>query len=124
MVIDTSVLLAIFFEEPHAQWASDCLQEHSKELCMSTVSVTETLILIRDRQPTIYRQLENRILESGIRFVPLDLVQAKIAAHARIKFRINLGDCFVYALAVSENMPILTLDADFKKVDRPVIRPK
>lgn len=32
MVVDTSVLLAIFFEEPHAQWAAARLAEHAADL--------------------------------------------------------------------------------------------
>ena len=36
---------------------------------------------------------------------------------------INLGDCFAYALAVTENLPLLTLDSDFRAVDIPVILP-
>ena len=123
MVVDTPILLAIFFDEPHAEWATDQLSRHADVLRMSTVNLTEVLILIRDRQPQLVGELEEKVMSSGIRFVPPDLRQARIAAEARLRYPLNLGDCFVYALAVVEDCGILTLDRDFRNVDRPVILP-
>lgn len=123
MVVDTSAILAIFFEEPHAAWAARQLSEHAGALSMSTVNLTEALIRIRDRQPTLADELEERLLTSGIKFVPPDAAQARAAASARLRFPINLGDCFAYALAVSEDCGILAVDDDFRKIDRPVLLP-
>ena len=124
MVVDTSVLLAVFFAEPHGDWAAARLAEHASELRMSTVNLTETLIRVRDRQPQLYETIESELLRSGIRFVPPDVEQAGIAAEARLRYPMNLGDCFAYALAVVENCPILAIDSDFRRVDRPVLRPE
>jgi len=123
MVVDTSVLLAVFFAEPAGDWAAKQLAEHASELRMSTVNLTETLIRVRDRQPQLYETIETELLTSGIRFIPPDVEQAKIAAEARLRYPLNLGDCFAYALAVVEDCPILALDSDFRAVDRPVLRP-
>jgi ribonuclease VapC len=123
MVVDTSVLLAIFFDEPHGEWAAARLAEHAAELRMSTVNLTETLIRLRDRQPKSFDKLEAEILTSGIRFVPPDVRQAQIAAEARLRYPLNLGDCFAYALAVVEDCPILTMDSDFHSADRPLVIP-
>jgi uncharacterized protein with PIN domain len=46
-----------------------------------------------------------------------------LAAAARLKFPLNLGDCFAYALSAIENQPILTLDEDFRRCDRPLLIP-
>lgn len=123
MVVDTSVLLALLFDEPSASWAAEQLNAEAAELRMSTVNLTETLIRVRDRRPQAAQQLEEILLSSGIRFVAPDVAQARVAAEARLRYPLNLGDCFVYALAVQENCPILTLDQDFRRVDRPVILP-
>lgn len=123
MVVDTSVLLAIFFAEPHAEWCVARLSEHAGDLCMSTVNLTEAMIRIRDKQPHLYETIESEILSSGIRFVPPDVEQARIAAEARLRYPLNLGDCFVYALARAEDRPILTTDTDFRVVDRAVLLP-
>lgn len=121
--MDTSILLAIHFGESHGSWAVQRLQENSGLLLMSTVNLTETLIRLRDRQPARFTQLENRLLTSGIRFVPPDLEQARIAAQARLRYPLNLGDCFAYALAKVERLAILTLDSDFRHLDVPVVMP-
>lgn len=123
MVIDTSILLAIFFNEDHGPWARDQLDEHVGELRMSTVNLAETLIRLQDRQPTLFPDLEDEILSSGIRFIAPDVDQARMAADARLRFPLNLGDCFAYALARAEECSILTLDNDFRAVDVPVVMP-
>ena len=75
MVVDTSALIAVLFEETHARWVAARLTEHVGSVKMSTVNLAEALILIRDRQPTLYGQLEAHILSSGIVFVaPVPIV--------------------------------------------------
>lgn len=123
MVVDASVLLAIFFNEPHGEWAAGQLQAHASELRMSTVNLAETLIRVRDRQPHLYEKIETELLESEIRFVPPDVQQARIVAEARLRYPLNLGDCFAYALAVVEDCPLLAIDGDFRSVDRQVLSP-
>jgi uncharacterized protein with PIN domain len=123
MVIDTSVILAVFFKEPYCEWAIEKMNIHARELRMSTVNLTETLIRLQDRQPQLFQSLEDNLLYNGIRFVAPDVAQSRIAAQARMKFPLNLGDCFVYALAVQENCPILTLDKDFRSINHMVIHP-
>lgn len=124
MVIDTSALLAVLFAEAHGQWAQRQLDEHVGDLSMSTVNLTETLILLKDRQPTLYDELEREILTSGIRFVPPDVEQARTAAAARLRYPLNLGDCFAYALACRDSCGILAVDRDFRAVDVPVLLPE
>ncbi len=123
MVVDTSALLAIFFAEPHAEWAVAQMEEHAADLRMSTVNLTEALIRIRDLQPQLYDKMEAELLSSGILFIPPDVRQAQIAAEARLRLPLNLGDCFAYALATVEDCPILAVDSDFRSIDRPVLLP-
>ena len=123
MVVDTSTLLAVLFFDPGTEWAVAQLEEHAAALRMSTVNLTETLIRLRDRQPQLADELTNQVLDSGIRFVPPDAEQCRLASEARARFPLNLGDCFAYALAVSEGVPILTLDPGFRRVDHPVLLP-
>lgn len=123
MVVDTSILLAVLFDEPHADWAVARLEEHAPDLRMSTVNLAETLIRLRDRQPQLADALEEDLLASGIRFVAPDVEQARTASSARLRFPLNLGDCFAYALAFAEGCPILTLDEDFRRLGHPVVLP-
>ena len=123
MVVDTSILLAVLFNEEHGPWAADVLREHSRHLRMSTVNYAEALILICDRQPHLFEELRSAIEASAIRLLPPTREQAETAAAARHRYPLNLGDCFAYALAKHEDCPLLTLDRDFRKTDIEVIRP-
>ena len=124
MVVDTSALLAVLFDEPHAAWCAEKMAEAAGDVVMSTVNLAEALILVADRRPGALRSVEAQIVSSGaIRFVAPDAAQARAAAAARLRFPLNLGDCFAYALAVAENTPILTLDRDFLATGHPVLIP-
>jgi len=124
MVIDTSALLAVLFDEPDAAWVARKLNEEAGELKMSTVNLAEALILLRDRQPGKADALEAQLLASGIEFVPPDVEQARLAAAARLAYPLNLGDCFAYALAATGHCAILTLDRDFAKTDARCVMPR
>ena len=64
------------------------------------------------------------IESSEIRIVGPTRRQAEMAAAARLRFPLNLGDCFAYALAMDEDCPLLTLDKDFRSTDIRVVLPK
>ncbi|MBI4411497.1 MAG: type II toxin-antitoxin system VapC family toxin [Deltaproteobacteria bacterium] len=123
MVIDASVLLAVFLKESHGPWGLDRIKQYRDVLRMSTVNLAEVLIVLEIKQPEFFEQLKDRILSSTIRFIPPSVEQARIAAQARHRFPLNLGDCFAYALAKEEDCPILTTDPDFRKTDVPVVMP-
>lgn len=70
------------------------------------------------------RELDLFVHEAGIDIVPVDREQAKIARRAWRRFgkgqhpaRLNLGDCFAYALAKTTGEPLLFKGADFAKTD-------
>jgi len=124
VVVGTSALLAVFFNEKHGPWISDQLQSHRSELLMSTVNYAETLILVEDRQPSEVDQIRDAIEASSLRLIPPDREQAELAAAARLRYPFNLGDCFAYALAKQQDCPLLTLDRDFRNTDVTVILPR
>jgi len=123
MVLDTSVLLAIYFNEPMGLWALDQIERANEPLLMSTVNLTETLILLRDKNKSGFVKLRERLFQEPIQFVAPSISQAQIAAEARLKFPINLGDCFAYALANENKEVLITLDEDFIKTDIKVLMP-
>lgn len=90
---------------------------------MSTVNYAEALILITDRQPILASKLREQVAALHIRWVAPSLRQAELAAQARLDFPLNLGDCFAYALAKDEDLPLLTLDRDFRNTDLSVVLP-
>lgn len=117
MIVDTSALLAVLFGEQHGPWVEEQFRKHSESLLMSTVNLTEALIILRSRQKIIFEKLRGDIFSTPIRFIAPTVAQAEAAAEARMKFPLNLGNCFAYALAREENDSILTLDPDFAQTD-------
>jgi ribonuclease VapC len=123
MVVDTSALLAIVFNEPSGLWVLDQLLENEQDLQMSTVNYAEALILIANRQSHMLAEIRDHVAFTSIRMIPPTETHAELAASARSKYPLNLGDCFAYALAKSEEAPLITLDRDFRKTDLKVIFP-
>lgn len=123
MVVDTSIIVCIVLAEPMAAWAAAQLDGTKGALKMSTVNLAEALIVVEYRRPTAAASLQNLLTNTPIEFIAPATQHAYIAAQARKRYPLNLGDCFAYALAVTENLPLLTLDTDFRAVDMPVILP-
>jgi ribonuclease VapC len=124
VVLDTSALLAVFFNETAGPWVAAHMEAHADVLLMSTVNYTELLILMQDRQPLPVAQIRDAMEQSSIRLIPPTSHQAELAAAARIRYPLNLGDCFAYALAKDEGCPVLTLDRDFRSTDVQVVLPR
>ena len=91
---------------------------------MSTVNYVEVLILVGDRFPRRVDEVREMIDSSEIQIIPPTRHQAEIAARARLRYPLNMGDCFAYALAKEEDCPLLTLDRDFRNTDISVVLPK
>ena len=121
-MVDSSVILAIEFGEPTAPECAAALSRYD-DLVMSTVNLAEVLIRVGDRRPDAVTSLVARLDRSGIRFEAPDVATSRVAAEARLRYPLNLGDCFAYALAVAEACPILALGRDFERTDRPVVVP-
>jgi uncharacterized protein with PIN domain len=114
----------VLFNESQAAWVAGELQKQAGSLIMSTVNLAEAHIIIRSRQPTLAPQLEATLCDGSIHFVAPTVPQVRIVADARLRLPLNLGDCFAYALAVTEQCELLAVDTDFGKVDIPVIVPQ
>lgn len=71
MVVDTSAILAISFEEPTADWVSEQI-DGAERVLMSTVNLAEALIRFRDRKPDRADELQAELLATGIQFIPPD----------------------------------------------------
>jgi len=124
LVVDTSALLAIFFQESFGPWVSAKLDENQPNLGLSVVNFTELLILVGDREPTRVQNVRRLVETSSVELVPVSIEQAEIAAGARLRYPLNLGDCFAYALAKDRGAPLLTLDRDFGNCDIEVVLPR
>jgi len=115
--------MALILDQSAADWVFDQLKARLSRLRMSTVNYAEVLILVGERYPEA-RQAAMNFIEHAVKLVPPSARQAELVALARLRYPLNLGDCFAYALAKEENCPLLTLDRDFRNCDVKVILPR
>lgn len=128
MVIDSSAVIAILFDEPESKQFAKAIELDSVRQ-MSAATYVETSIVVSFRtQIAGERQLELFLLESGIDIIPVDVEQAEIARIAYRQFgkgnhpaALNFGDCFSYALAYVTGEPLLFKGNDLSQTDIPVL---
>lgn len=114
-------MLAILFGESMSDVCIDAL-ESTERLLMSTVTLTETLIVAswRDRLDSAER------FAAGLDLTLMPATEARARAAAAgyrkwgkgfHKAKLNLGDSFAYQLAMEQNCPLLFVGNDFAQTD-------
>lgn len=130
MILDTSALIAILFEEPEAEEFASLIL--AADVCrFSVVNRLElTMVLERQAGPDSVRQAEAFLRAAAIVEEPVTLHQGTLARQAfydfgrgRHKARLNFGDCFAYALAKTMDEPLLFKGEGFILTDVRPVRP-
>jgi len=125
MVIDSSAVLAILFQEPEAPIFAAAIEAEQAPL-ISAASVVEVgAVLLARGARSSRKDLADFLRESGVRVEPVDRSQAEFALDAFERYgkgrghpaQLNFGDCFSYALAKATGQPLLFKGADFSKTD-------
>ncbi|HJU18305.1 MAG TPA: type II toxin-antitoxin system VapC family toxin [Stellaceae bacterium] len=131
MVIDTSALIAILFEEPDAERFAYALSEASVRLISAVTRVELSFVVEGRKGETGRADLELLLRDGGFDIVAVTPQQAEIAIEAFRRFGrgrhragLNIGDCFSYALAVASDHALLFKGDDFSHTDiRPALPP-
>ena len=125
MIVDTSAVIAVLFQEPEAQHFSVLIEE-TVDCRISAANYFEAAIVLDgSRNPIVSRRLDDLILHGGILVEPVTESQARIARDAYRDFgkgsghpaQLNFGDCFAYALARETGQPLLFKGSDFSQTD-------
>ena len=125
MILDTSALLAILFNEPEAARFAARIEEASEGVYLSVASYLEAAMVI-DRSADAVRRalLDTFLAEFEISLEPVTPEQAKLARQAFREFgrgnhpaALNFGDCLTYALAQVRREPLLFKGNDFSRTD-------
>jgi ribonuclease VapC len=128
LALDTSAIIAILNSEDDAELLHAQLLNAS-ELFLSAVSFVETAIVLENKfGPSGSRDLEDFLRDHDIKILPVDAAQSRAALLAYWRFgrnlhsaRLNFGDCFSYALAKVQGIPLLFKGGDFSKTDVPIL---
>lgn len=125
MIIDTSALLAILFDEPEAEVCANAIQVASTRRISAANFLEAAVVLEHRRDPVASRRLDDLLREAAVIIEPFDAMQALIAREAYRDFgkrsghpaQLNYGDCFAYALARHRGEALLFKGNDFIHTD-------
>jgi ribonuclease VapC len=125
MIIDTSAIIAILRNESGAKDCALAIEKTSVRRISAANFVEAALVIDGSRDPIASRRFDELLKEASIGVEPVTLDQARIARAAYRDFgkgsghpaRLNLGDCFAYALAKAVSEPLLFKGDDFIHTD-------
>lgn len=124
MVIDTSAIAAILFDEPERTDFISKIERATIRL-ISAPTLLECQIVVEARKGELGRaELELFVYESALNVVPFNQAQVNFAGLAWQRYGkgrhpagLNYGDCFAYALAKATGEPLLFKGLDFSQTD-------
>lgn len=125
MIIDSSVLVAVLLREPDARAFARVIRSAPARR-LSAASYVELAAVVDGRRDAVLSSAIDELLARWrIEVVPFSVRQAQLAREAYQRFgrgsghpaRLNMGDCFAYALARDLGEPLLFKGADFALTD-------
>jgi ribonuclease VapC len=125
MIIDTSAIVAVLRDESDAPHFANAIAE-AKVRRVSAVNYVEAAAVIDEsRDPIASRRFDEFFREAQLVLEAVTPEQARVAREAYRDFgkgsgheaRLNLGDCFAYALAKVKGEPLLFKGDDFSRTD-------
>jgi ribonuclease VapC len=123
IVVDASALVAIAAEEPDRHRYIDALERSDAAHLAAPNYLEAGLVLVRRNVVANRREFDTWLKDSGV-IVRADLPLATDALDAYLRYgkglhpaRLNLADCFAYALAKTLDAPLLYKGDDFAQTD-------
>lgn len=123
MIVDASAPVAILLREPEKDRFRDLIAR-DPEPVMSPLNFLEAAIRADGLGSETAEGFDALFSEAGIRIAVTDARQARLTREAYERFgkgnhpaRLNLGDCFAYALAKARGEPLLFKGDDFRLTD-------
>lgn len=125
MIVDASAILAMMLKEPEESVFADHIGECADEMVISPINYLEVSLRIdRGGTPQLSAALDPLLASFGIRIAAIGPEQALLAREAYQRYgkgnhpaKLNLGDCFAYALSRARREPLLFKGDDFRQTD-------
>lgn len=124
MIVDTSAVLAILFDESDAEVYARALTQAGSCRISAANFVEAAIVVDAQTRDKGGRQFDAFFRRAGISIEPVTEKQAHVARQAYTDFgkgrhpaSLNFGDCFAYALAKVTGERLLFKGKDFKKTD-------
>ena len=124
MIVDSSALLALVFDEPEADRVSEAIAGCDR-LGIGAPTLTESGIVLANRLGGDSELLLARLVEGlDLAVVPFTAAHGREAREAFLRFgrgrhpaALNFGDCLTYAIAKLAQAPLLFVGDDFSRTD-------
>ena len=125
MIVDASAIVAILRNEPEKEQFNEAIAQAESRRISAVNYVEAAAVIDASRSPISSRKFDELFREAKITIEPVTALQARIAREAYRDFgkgsghaaRLNLGDCFAYALAKVAGEPLLYKGEDFGRTD-------
>lgn len=125
MIVDTSVLAAILFDEPEKARFAEILASAERSAISAGNWLELTTVLARRGRHDLIEPAERLRGRLTIVVTAVSPAQAELARDAYLSFgkgsghraQLNFGDCFAYALAEDAGEPLLFKGDDFAHTD-------
>lgn len=124
MIIDTSAIIAILFNEDDAKTYAHAIARAESCRVSAATFVEAAIVVEAQTKSSGSCQLDAFFRRAGISVEPVTEEHAHIARQAFTDFGkgrhsagLNYGDCFSYALAKATGEPLLFKGKDFSKTD-------
>ncbi|WP_205602587.1 type II toxin-antitoxin system VapC family toxin [Chelativorans alearense] len=125
VIVDASAILAILLKEPEEGRFADLLAEAKERASLSPVNYLEVALRVdRGDMPEASQKLDEILHRMNVEIADLTPEQTLLAREAYRKYgkgnhkaKLNLGDCFAYALAKARGESLLFKGNDFSHTD-------
>jgi ribonuclease VapC len=125
VIVDSSAILAILLDEPERDTFRDLLSSAVSAQMSAVTYVESAAVVDRRGGPQMARHYDSLLVAAEIEIADVTAEHAEIARAAFRDFgrgsghpaRLNLGDCFSYALAVATGDELLFKGGDLVHTD-------
>jgi len=129
MLLDTSALLAILFDEPEASSMVRAVAKDPTRLVGAPTLVEASAVLTARKGSGGEIALDALLERMKIEVVPMSVDAARLARLAYARFGkgigdpavLNYGDCLSYGIAMAAREPLLFKGEDFARTDVPAV---
>ncbi len=128
MFVDASVLVAILKLEPGFQSFADELDSNADAITSPVAVVEAVMSLARQKRLNVaqsHQAVMTLLTRASVNVSTVDETTGELAIDAHARYgkgsghpaRLNLGDCFAYAMAKQHGVPLLYKGDDFSETD-------
>ncbi|MBA2523452.1 MAG: type II toxin-antitoxin system VapC family toxin [Solirubrobacterales bacterium] len=124
MIVDSSALMAVLYDEPGRAWVRKRISEATRVQIGAPTLLETEIVLCSQLGPAGRGMLLGLVRAAGLQVIPFEPEHARLAGDAFLRYgkgrhpaALNFGDCMTYAVARHSHEPLLFVGDDFPHTD-------